>query len=121
MPESSAASVSSAPSEDVSDSAVYIVELATGALERVSTESGAAAPQLCCAEWMDNTHLRIQEGTSNRFWLVSLGATPPESELLVNLTDSLALADLPGQVLMRSAPGDPGRIFHWQPVQAGQP
>ena len=101
-----------------SESVVYVVDLATGQLDRVSIASGPDDRQLCCAAWLDDTHLRVQEATGDgdRAWIISLDAAAHEPELLVDLTDALEAIDPPGQVVLRSAPGDPGRTFQWQPV-----
>ena len=87
-------------------------------LDRVSIASGPDDRQLCCAAWLDDTHLRVQEATGDgdRAWIISLDAAAHEPELLVDLTDALEAIDPPGQVVLRSAPGDPGRTFQWQPV-----
>jgi hypothetical protein len=104
------------PSVTVSDSAVYVADIASGHVERVTTGSDSAARQLCCAEWIDDTRLRVGDPTNpGRFWLASLGATPPESQLLADLADSLAAIKTSGRVSTYSAPGDPGRTFFWQP------
>ncbi len=104
--------------ESTSESVVYVVDLATGRLDRVSIASGPDDRQLCCAAWLDDTHLRVQEATGDgdRAWLISLDAAAHEPELLVDLTDALEAIDPPGRVVIRSAPGDPGRTFQWQPV-----
>jgi hypothetical protein len=102
------------------ESTVYVVDLATGGLERASTGTDPAARNICCAAWIDNTRLRVQ-GNENRFWLGTLGGVPGESRLLLDLTDSLAAIDGAGQPTTRSAPGNPGRTYVWQPVAAVQP
>ena len=114
-----------------SESAVYVADVATGRLERVTIGSDPAARQVCCAEWLDNTRLRVEgrspadanssPGYTDRFWLVALDVIPHEAEVLVDLTESLAAIDPPRSVTMRSAPGDPGRRFFWQPVPDAQP
>jgi dipeptidyl aminopeptidase/acylaminoacyl peptidase len=100
-------------------SAVYVAELATGRLDRITTGQDQAPGELCCAEWLDNNHLRVSGHAwpdTARFWSIALDATPHESQLLVDLTDSLSRSPV-----LRSAPGDPGRLFFWQPMPAGQP
>jgi WD40 repeat protein len=107
---------------DGSESAVFVAELATGRLDRITIGSDPAARQLCCAEWLDNARLRVagtHRSDPDRFWLVGLDAVPRESRLLVDLTDSLAA--IPGSVLEYVAPGWPGRMFFWQPVREGRP
>ncbi len=95
----------------VSDSAVYVADIGSGHVERVTTGSTTAVRQLCCAEWIDNARLRVGDPTNpGRFWLATLGANPPEPQLLADLADSL-----PSRVSTYSAPGDPGRTFFWQP------
>jgi hypothetical protein len=106
------------------DSAVFVVDLASGHLDRITTGSDPAASQLCCAEWLDNARLRVERATSAaspEFWVVGLGSTPREARPLIDLTDSLAAIDPPGTVGTVSAPGDPGRTFFWQPVPGTQP
>jgi hypothetical protein len=110
-------------SADQAESAVFVADVATGRLERITVGSDAAAGELCCTEWLDRTHLRVKGGARtdpDRFWLVALDAGPPEAQVLVDLTELLAAADAP-PVSMRSAPGEPGRMFFWQPAPAGQP
>jgi hypothetical protein len=109
-------------SAETSDSAVHVVDVATGRLERVTIESVPGDRQLCCAEWLDSARLRVADGTPNRFfWSVTVDPVAHEAHLLVDLTQSLAAAGMPGTVTTRSAPGDPGRTFHWQPRPAGRP
>jgi Tol biopolymer transport system component len=109
------------PSVDTSEWSVYVADLVSGGLERITTGSSPAAGELCCADWLDNTHLRVQ-GTAptdmKRFWSVALDVIPHESELLVDLTESFA-TDAPGPAITRSAPGDPGRTLYWQPLHDG--
>ena len=117
----------SQPFTGAAELAVFIAELATGRLERITIESDPAARQLCCAEWLDNTRLRVEGGSltgwsvteRDRFWLVALDTVPHEAQVLVDLTESLAA--IPSSVSWYSAPGEPGRTFFWQPVPAGQP
>jgi hypothetical protein len=98
------------------NSAVYVADIASGHVERVTTGSSSAARQLCCAEWTDNSHLRVADPTDpNKFWLATVGANPPEAPLLVDLTGALAANVPPLRVTTYSAPGDPGRTFFWQP------
>jgi hypothetical protein len=107
---------------DGSESAVFVAELATGRLDRITIGSDPVARQLCCAEWLDNTRLRIAgiaRSDPDRFWLVGLDVIPHESRLLVDLTESLAA--IPGSVSEYVAPGWPGRMFFWQPVREGRP
>jgi WD40-like Beta Propeller Repeat len=105
------------PSATVSDSAVYVAALSSGHLELVTTGSGSAANQACCAEWIDNDHLRVSDPTSpDRFYQVPLDAGSGEARLLVDLTDALAAIRSSGPVVTVSAPGDPGRRFFWQPT-----
>ena len=62
--------------------------------------SDPAARQLCCAEWLDDTRLRVEGGARtdpDRFWLVALDASPPEAQVLVDLTESLAAARSPAR------------------------
>ena len=104
-----------------SESAVFVAELATGRLDRVTIGSDSAARQLCCAAWLDTTHLRVEGAARtdrDRFWLVSLDAIPHGSEVLVDLTESLAA--IPSSVTSVTAPGEPGRTFFWQPAQQAQ-
>jgi len=109
------------PSVTVSDSAVYVADIHTGHAERVTTGSTSATRQLCCAEWIDDSHLRVGDPTDpNRFWLATLGLSPPEAGLLADLTDALAANDPSLRVSTYGAPGDPGRTFFWQPG-SGQP
>ncbi len=104
------------PSVTVSDSAVYVADIHTGHVERVTTGSNSATRQLCCAEWIDDSHLRVGDPTDpNQFWLATLGVSPPEARLLADLTDALAANDPALRVSTISAPGDPGRTFFWQP------
>jgi len=93
-----------------------VVDLATGRL--VSVASGPDDHQLCCAAWLDDTHLGVQEATGDgeRAWRISLDSAARQPELLVDLTDALQAIDPPGTVMLRSGPGDPGRTFQWQPV-----
>jgi Tol biopolymer transport system component len=116
----------SQPFTGAAESAVFIAEVATGRLERVTIGSDPAARQLCCAEWLDDTRLRVSGGSltssvtdRSRFWLVALDAVPPEAQVLVDLTESLAA--IPSSVVSVFAPGEPGRTFFWQPVHEGQP
>ena len=112
----------SQPFTGAAESAVFVAEVATGRLERVTIGSDPAARQLCCAEWLGDTRLRVKGGSRtdpDRFWLVALDANPNEAQLLVDLTESLAA--IPGSVTTGTAPGDPGRTFFWQPVHEGQP
>jgi hypothetical protein len=93
-------------------------------LDRITIEFDPAARQLCCAEWLDNTRLRVagtERNDPDRFWLVSLDATPHEAQFLVDLTESQAAIDPPRSVITRAGPGDPGRTFFWQPVGEAQP
>ncbi len=107
------------PSETVSASAVYVANVESGHVERVTTGSNSAARQLCCAEWTDDTHLRVADQTGpDKFWLATLGTNPPEAQLLADLTGALAAIDPSPRVSTYSAPGDPGRTFFWQPVSA---
>src|SRR4029078_10537112 len=77
------------PSVTVSDSAVYVADIHTGHVERVTTGSTSATRQPCCAEWLDDSHLRVGDPTDpNRFWLATLGLSPPEAGLLADLTDA---------------------------------
>ena len=104
--------------EGAPESAVYIVDMATGGLEHVTIGSDPAARQLCCAEWLDTTRLRVAGGARtdpDRFWLVALDAVTHEAQVLVDLTEPLAAIDPPRSVTTRGAPGDPGRTFFWQP------
>lgn len=77
--------------ESTSESVVYVVDLATGRLHRVSVASGPDDHQLCCAAWLDDTYLRVQEATGDgdRAWRISLDAAARQPELLVDLTDAL--------------------------------
>jgi hypothetical protein len=110
----------SAPVTGAAESAGLIAELATGRLERITVESDPAARQLCCAEWLDNTHVRVKGVTDkDRFWVVALDASPPDAQLLLDLTESLAT--IPGSVTTSFAPGEPGRTFFWQPIPGRQP
>jgi hypothetical protein len=110
----------SAPFTGAAESAVFIAELATGRLERITVESDPAARQLCCAEWLDNTHVRVRGVTDqDRFWVVALDAGPPDAQLPLDLTESLAT--IPGSVTTSVAPGEPGRTFFWQPIPGRQP
>jgi hypothetical protein len=103
-------------SETTSDSAVYVADVASGHVERVTTGSSSAARQLCCAEWTDDGHLRVADPTDpDKFWLATLGASPPEAQLLADLTDALAAIHPSLRVSTYSATGDPGRTFFWQP------
>jgi hypothetical protein len=102
------------------ESGVYVVDLATGGLERVSIGSSPAAGNLCCAEWIDNDRLRVQ-GDRYRFWLGTLDGFSGESRSLLDLTDALAALGQSGQPTTRYAPGNPGRTFIWQPVPVVQP
>lgn len=104
------------------ESAVFVADVATGRLDRITIESDPAARQVCCAEWLDNTSLRVKGGSltdPDRFWLVALDAIPHEVRVLADLTESLAA--IPSSVTSVSAPGEPGRTFFWQPVHEGQP
>jgi len=104
------------PSETISDSAVYVADMATGHVERVTTGSSAPDRQLCCAEWVDDSHLRVGHPTEpDAFWLATLGASPPQVRLLTDLQASLAAIEPPLRPTPVSAPGDPGRTFFWQP------
>ena len=87
--------------ESTSESVVYVVDLATGHPDRVSIASGPDDRQLCCAAWLDDTHLRVQEATGDgdRAWRISLDAAAHEPELLVDLTDALEAIDPPGRVV----------------------
>lgn len=114
----------SQPRAGAPDSAVFVVDVATGRLERVTIGSDPAARQLCCAEWLDTTRLRVEGGARtdpDRFWLVALDAIPREAQVLVDLTESLAAIDPPRSVTTVGSPGDPGRTFFWQPVREAQP
>ena len=114
----------SQPCAGAADSAVFVVDVATGRLERVTIGSDPAARQLCCAEWLDTTRLRVEGGARtdpDRFWLVALDAIPREAQVLVDLTKSLAAIDPPRSVTTVGSPGDPGRTFFWQPVREAQP
>jgi hypothetical protein len=107
---------------DGSESAVFVAEMATGRLDRIAIGSDPAARQLCCAEWLDTTHLRIRGAARtdpDRFWLVALDAIPHESQVLVDLTESLIA--IPHSVTSVFAPGEPGRTFFWQPAREIQP
>ena len=107
------------PSVTVSDSAVYVADVHTGHVERVTTGSNPAAGQVCCAEWIDDSHLRVGHPTNpDAFWLATLGANPPQARLLADLTGSLAANEPPLRPVTISAPGDPGRTFFWQPGSA---
>jgi hypothetical protein len=101
-------------SQSISDSAVFVVELASGTLHRVAVASERGARRLCCTEWLDDSHLRVEEvgPEAGQFWLVTLG-TASESRLLADLSSVGAN--------LRTAPGDPGRTFFWQPILEGQP
>ena len=106
------------------ESAVFIADLGTGRLDRITIEFDPAARQLCCAEWLDNTRLRVagtERNDPDRFWMVSLDATPHEAQFLVDLTESQAAIDPPHSVITRGGPGDPDRRFFWQPVREAQP
>jgi dipeptidyl aminopeptidase/acylaminoacyl peptidase len=107
------------------DTTVYVVNLESGRLTRVTT-ADSPGRDLCCADWLDDARLRVQgvlhPTDSNRFWLVTVDAAPRESRLLADLTDALTANGLSGNGPMtRSAPGDPGRGYLWQPGQALQP
>jgi WD40 repeat protein len=100
--------------QSMSDSAVFVVDLASGRLERITAQPDTAARRQCCAEWIDNTHLRLMDGRpdESRFWLVALDGGASGSQLI---------ADLSGvQAGGRAAPGDPGRTFFWQPIPEAQ-
>jgi WD40-like Beta Propeller Repeat len=101
--------------EFFSDSAVFVVDLASGQLDRITTEPDTAARRQCCAEWIDDTHLRLQDARPDekKFWLVAIDGGTSEPQLLADLTGV--------QAGMRSAPGDPGRTFFWQPIPEAQP
>jgi len=104
------------PAVTVSDSAVYVADIRTGHVERVTTGSNSATRQLCCADWIDDGHLRVGDPTDpDRFWLATLGVSSPEAPLMADLTDALAANDPALRVSTISAPGDPGRTFFWQP------
>jgi dipeptidyl aminopeptidase/acylaminoacyl peptidase len=110
-------------SDGAPDSAVFVLDVTTGRLEGVTIDSDPAARQLCCAEWIGTTQLRVEGGARtdpDRFWLVALDAIPHETHVLVDLTESLAAIDSPHTATTRSAPGDPGRTFFWQPVPEAQ-
>jgi dipeptidyl aminopeptidase/acylaminoacyl peptidase len=111
-------------SDGAPDSAVFVLDLTTGRLEGVTIDSDPAARQLCCAEWISTTRLRVEGGARtdpDRFWLVAMDASPHEAQDLVDLTEPLASIDSPHTATTRSAPGDPGRTFFWQPVPEAQP
>ena len=112
------------PSVDAPESTVYVADVATGRLERVAIGPDPAARQLCCAEWLGNTRLRVggrSPGETNRFWMVTLDAIPHEAQFLVDLTESLTAINPPRSVTTVGSPGDPGRTFFWQPVPVAQP
>ncbi len=101
----------------VSESEVGVVDLSTGHVRRVTPGSGAGGDQACCADWIDNDHLRVADPAHpDRFSAVALDASPGEARLLADLAASFARIPLPGPVTTVSAPGDPGRTFFWQPV-----
>jgi dipeptidyl aminopeptidase/acylaminoacyl peptidase len=102
-----------------SDSAIGVVELATGHVTRLTVTPDPAVQHACCADWIDDAHLRVQaavSGDGTRFWAVPLDGDPVGAALLADLTDAVAGDALPGRPSMRSAPGDPGRTFFWQPT-----
>ena len=79
-----------------------------------------ADSRACCAEWINNTQLRIW-----RTDVADLGEEYPfyvmddhsgTSALLLSLDDALAAIEPPGAVTNRGVPGDPGRTFLWQPA-----
>ena len=102
-------------SQAMSDSAVFVVDLASGRLERIASETDTAARRQCCAEWIDNTHLRLSDARpdESRFWLVAVDGAPSEPQFLADLSG------IPANT--RSAPGDPGRKFFWQPIPEARP
>ena len=117
-------------------SAVYVADVGTGRLERITAGSDPDAGNLCCAGWLDNTHLRVQslagQGTLETgapcgqvvpclpIQRVTIGGNPDRAEALVDLRALLTAtgAPLPSTV---STPGDPGRTYYWQPVAVNQP
>jgi len=102
---------------DTSTSVVYVLDLATGELQRASTASSHDDHQLCCAAWVDDSHLRVQAADDwNRSWVVDLDHPDAEPVQATDLRDALAAIDPPGQLVTVSSPGDPGRTFRWQPV-----
>ena len=102
-------------SQAVSDSAVFVVELASGKLQRIAAQPDTAARHQCCADWIDNTHLRVVDAhpDQSQFWLVAVDGSQSQPQLLADLSGVGAGG--------RSAPGDPGRTYLWQPIQEGRP
>jgi hypothetical protein len=106
-------------SDTESDSAIAVVELATGHVTRLTVGTSPGPQHVCCAEWIDEASLRVQGWNSDdadRFWVVRSDGVPAEPTLLADLTDALATSDPPLRPMMRSAPGDPGRSMFWQPA-----
>jgi hypothetical protein len=110
------------PGDLLRASTVFVADVASGRLERVSTGPNSADRQLCCAEWVDDSHLRVGGALIDRntFWLVALNDMQHETPVSVDLTDSLVALGA-GFVTDGTAPGDPGRRFFWQPVRNEQP
>ncbi|HEX5014993.1 MAG TPA: hypothetical protein VFV72_12640 [Candidatus Limnocylindrales bacterium] len=106
-------------SDTQSQSVVFVADLASGGLQRVATGPDSADRQLCCADWVDDSHLRVggaSQADVNKFWQVTLNGASQEAPLMADLTDALASSGV--QSTMRSAPGDPGRRFFWPPAPA---
>jgi hypothetical protein len=102
-----------------SDSAIAVVELATGHVVRLTVGASSGRQQVCCADWIDDTRLRVQGASpddGDRFWVVPSDGGPADPDPFVDLTDVLAAHDPPLRPSIRSAPGDPGRSFFWQPA-----
>jgi len=102
---------------DTMESLVYVVDLATGETQRVTTAATLDDRKLGRADWLDDSHLRVEGGDGTQAWQIDLDQPGAEPILYADLTDALAAIDPPGSVFTYSAPGDPGRRFRWQPVR----
>jgi dipeptidyl aminopeptidase/acylaminoacyl peptidase len=103
---------------------VYAINSDPANMGGAAISSFTVGDRVCCPEWINNEQLRVQSfddiGLGSFEFFIADDHSGAFAHLL-NLDDALAAIQPPGQVTMVGVPGDPGRIFLWQPAPLWPP
>lgn len=88
---------------------VYTVKPDGSDLQQLTSGGTSAWP-----EWTGDGRIRVRTGGDNQFWVMD--SDGDNAEMLVDLTQAIAMIDPEGYAVHMGVPGDPGRTFYWQPT-----